>query len=60
MRYVAAYLLASLGGCKNITSDVIVGILQAGGVDADVEKVNFLLKELEGKDINEGIFFLLN
>jgi len=45
--------LAVLGGHKNITAELITGILQAGGVEVDQEKVKFLLKELEGKDINE-------
>jgi large subunit ribosomal protein LP2 len=56
MRYVAAYLLAVLGGHKNPSADLITGILQAGGIEVDQEKVKFLLKELEGKDIAEGMF----
>jgi large subunit ribosomal protein LP2 len=55
MRYVAAYLLAVLGGNKNPSAEIITGILQAGGIEVDQAKVTFLLKELEGKDLNEGI-----
>jgi large subunit ribosomal protein LP2 len=55
MRYVAAYLLATLGGHKNITAQIITDILEAGGIEADQEKITLLLKELEGKNIQEGI-----
>lgn len=59
MRYVAAYLLAVLGGNKNPSVEQIADILKAGGVDSDNEKISFLLKELEGKDINEGIYYVI-
>merc|ERR1712003_140700 len=53
MRYVAAYLLAQLGGNDAPDSAAIKAILASVGVDADEEKLNKVISELSGKDINE-------
>ena len=69
MRYVAAYLLAQLGGkdapdaaaIKNILSRFEIGIskqiikffLFSVGIDADDEKLGLVISQLAGKDINE-------
>ncbi|KAG6541649.1 hypothetical protein Mapa_016914 [Marchantia paleacea] len=55
MKVVAAYLLALLGGNASPTAKDLTAILSSVGAEADKEKINFLLKELEGKDILEVI-----
>lgn len=55
MKVVAAYLLAVLGGNINPSSEDVKSILSSVGVDADDDKVGFLLSQLEGKDITEVI-----
>jgi len=54
MRYVAAALLAALGGGEP-SADNIKKILSSVGIDADDEKVNQVVSELAGKDIEELI-----
>merc|ERR1712226_802227 len=49
MRYVAAYLLAQLGGNNAPDAAAIKAIL--GSVDADEEKMNKVISELSGKAI---------
>lgn len=53
MRYVAAYLLAVLGGNQNPDSATIKKILEQSEVSVDEDKLAKLLGELEGKDIAE-------
>ena len=69
MRYVAAYLLAQLGGndapdadaIKNILSRLVILVLEwkiilvifSVGIDADEEKLGLVISQLAGKDINE-------
>lgn len=53
MKYMAAYLLLSLGGNTSPSAEDIKGVLSSVGIDADEERLSTLLKELEGKDINE-------
>lgn len=55
MRYVAAYLLAVLGGNKNPTKGDVSKILESIGLDIEDEKIDKVMSELEGKDINEVI-----
>merc|ERR1711922_123530 len=51
MRYVAAYLLAQLGGNDAPDAAAIKAILGSAGVDADEEKMNKVISELSGKAI---------
>ena len=53
MRYVAAYLLATLGGNDNPSRDDIVKILSSVGIDIDDDRLDKVMSELQGKDINE-------
>lgn len=53
MRYVAAYLLAVLGGNQTPDSATIKKILEGSEVTVDDEKLQKLLGELEGKDLAE-------
>ncbi|XP_068678097.1 large ribosomal subunit protein P2-like [Montipora foliosa] len=55
MRYVAAYLLATLGGNKNPSASDIKDILSSVGIDVDPECLDVVIKELSGKNINEVI-----
>ncbi|KAG6547401.1 hypothetical protein Mapa_010849 [Marchantia paleacea] len=55
MKVVAAYLLALLGGNASPSAKDLTAILSSVGAEADKDKIAFLLKELEGKDILEVI-----
>lgn len=55
MRYVAAYLLALLGGNKNPSEADISKILGSVGIEVDGEKVKKVISELTGKNIEEVI-----
>lgn len=54
MRYVAAYLLASLSG-KEPSSEDIEKILSSVGIESDSQKLGLVLKELKGKDVDHLI-----
>jgi len=53
MKHVAAYLLAVLGGKANPTADDIKKILGSVASDADDAKLNKLISELKGKNLEE-------
>uniref|UniRef100_A0A3P8WC15 Large ribosomal subunit protein P2 n=1 Tax=Cynoglossus semilaevis TaxID=244447 RepID=A0A3P8WC15_CYNSE len=55
MRYVAAYLLAVLGGNTKPSAKDIKTILGSVGIEAEDDRLNKLqvINELNGKDINE-------
>ncbi|KAG7493614.1 60S acidic ribosomal protein P2-like [Solea senegalensis] len=53
MRYVAAYLLAVLGGNTSPSAKDIKSILGSVGIEADDERLKKIINELNGKDINE-------
>nr|XP_029526912.1 60S acidic ribosomal protein P2-like [Oncorhynchus nerka] len=53
MRYVAAYLLAVLGGNTSPSSKDIKTILGSVGIEAEAERLDKVVNELNGKDINE-------
>lgn len=55
MRYVAAYLLAVLGGKANPAGGDIEKILSSVGIEADQEKLKKVISELNGKSIDELI-----
>lgn len=55
MRYVAAYLLAVLGGNKNPSASDIKNILGSVGIEAEDERLDRVISELSGKDVNEVI-----
>merc|ERR1712223_2284441 len=54
MRYIAAAILASLGG-KSIDADNIKSILGSVGIEAEPHKIDLVVKELAGKNIEELI-----
>lgn len=53
MKHLAAYLLLGLAGNSSPSAEDIKGVLSAVGIEADEERLESLLKELEGKDISE-------
>lgn len=55
MRYLAAYLLLKLGGNESPSADDIKKVLGSVGVDLDAEKAGRVIKQLEGKNIDEVI-----
>ncbi|XP_043267072.1 60S acidic ribosomal protein P2 [Venturia canescens] len=55
MRYVAAYLLAALGGKASPTQTDIEKILSSVGIEADSEKLSKVIAELNGKSIEDLI-----
>ncbi|KAI0343253.1 ribosomal protein 60S [Trametopsis cervina] len=52
MRYIAAYLLLQIGGNTSPSADDIKKVLGAVGIESDEERLEKLISELEGKDIN--------
>ena len=52
MKHLAAYLLLGLAGNSTPSADDIKGVLESVGIDADQERLDKLLEELDGKDIN--------
>uniref|UniRef100_A0A8P4KH45 Large ribosomal subunit protein P2 n=1 Tax=Dicentrarchus labrax TaxID=13489 RepID=A0A8P4KH45_DICLA len=55
MRYVAAYLLAALGGNDNPEAKDIKKILESVGIEADDTRLGKVISELSGKNVNEVI-----
>lgn len=53
MKHLAAYLLLGLGGNTSPKASDIETVLSSVGIDADKERLDKLISELEGKDINE-------
>ncbi|VDO19329.1 unnamed protein product [Heligmosomoides polygyrus] len=53
MKYLGAYLLATLGGNGSPSAKDILAILGAGGLDCDMEDANKVVDALAGKSITE-------
>ena len=53
MRHLATYLLLKLGGNDNPSAEDITTALGAVGVEVDASRLDLLIKELDGKDIDE-------
>ncbi|RPD64403.1 ribosomal protein 60S [Lentinus tigrinus ALCF2SS1-7] len=52
MRHLAAYLLLQIGGNASPSAADIKKVLGAVGIEADDERLEKLISELEGKDVN--------
>jgi len=52
MRHIAAYLLLKIGGNDSPTSSDVKKVLSVVGIEADDERLDKLISELDGKDIN--------
>jgi len=55
MKYVAAYLLANLGGNKNPSADDLKKILSSVGIEGDNARIEAVIAELKGKKVDEVI-----
>ncbi|XP_055328529.1 uncharacterized protein LOC129581457 [Paramacrobiotus metropolitanus] len=55
MRYLAAYLLCTLGGKTNPTAEDIEKVLSSVGIDADKQRIKLVLEKLKGKNVEEVI-----
>ncbi|KAI5963389.1 RPP2B [Candida theae] len=55
MKYLAAYLLLVQGGNASPSASDISSLLESVGVEVEESRLSTLLKDLEGKDINELI-----
>lgn len=62
MRYVAAYLLAALGGNNSPSAADLEKIIGSVGIEAEADKVKKIIAELKGKNledlIKEGMMML--
>ncbi|ODQ66585.1 hypothetical protein NADFUDRAFT_65139 [Nadsonia fulvescens var. elongata DSM 6958] len=53
VKYLAAYLLLNAAGNAAPSAADITSVLSAVGIEVEEEKLTLLLKELEGKSIDE-------
>lgn len=53
MKHLAAYLLLGLGGNTSPSAEDVKGVLSSVGIDADPDRLDKLITELEGKDLQE-------
>ncbi|KAB8254657.1 60s acidic ribosomal protein-domain-containing protein [Aspergillus pseudonomiae] len=55
MKHLAAYLLIALAGNATPSAEDIKSVLSSVGIDADEERLQKLISELEGKDLQQLI-----
>ncbi|KAI9819550.1 MAG: 60S acidic ribosomal protein P2 [Pycnora praestabilis] len=55
MKHLAAYLLLGLGGNTSPSSEDIKSVLESVGIETDDERLEKLLSELKGKDLQQLI-----
>ncbi|KAJ5172582.1 hypothetical protein N7492_005175 [Penicillium capsulatum] len=55
MKHLAAYLLLALAGNESPSAADIKGVLSSVGVDADSDRLEKVIAELQGKDLQELI-----
>ncbi|MCD9639721.1 60s acidic ribosomal protein P2 [Datura stramonium] len=55
MKVIATYLLAVLGGNASPTAEDLKAILSSVSAEADEAKIELLLSQVKGKDLNELI-----
>ncbi|WVQ63636.1 60S acidic ribosomal protein P2 [Kwoniella sp. B9012] len=55
MKYLASYLLLQLGGNASPSAADVKAHLETVGIEAEQERLDKLISELDGKDINELI-----
>lgn len=56
MKYLAAYLLLTIGGNAAPAAKDITSLLATVGIEAESERIETLIAQLAGKDINEVNF----
>lgn len=60
MRYIAAYLLLKIAGVESPSVSDIVKVIESVGIEVDGDRIESLLSELKGKDINAVRFLSLS
>merc|ERR1712166_739207 len=55
MKHLAAFALLVLGGKENPTAADVEAFLKKAGVSADSEKIEAMIKAMEGKKFNEAV-----
>ncbi|KAL9611800.1 MAG: hypothetical protein Q9167_003568 [Letrouitia subvulpina] len=55
MKHLAAYLLLTLGGNSSPSADDVKDVLGSVGIEADEDRLDKLISELEGKNLQELI-----
>ncbi|CAL5869567.1 uncharacterized protein PFLUO_LOCUS3797 [Penicillium psychrofluorescens] len=55
MKHLAAYLLIALAGNESPSAADVKGVLSSVGIDADSDRLDKLIAELKGKDLQELI-----
>lgn len=53
MKYLAAYLLLALAGNEAPSSADIKAVLSSVGIDAEADRLDKVISELQGKDLQE-------
>lgn len=53
MKFLAAYLLLNLAGNASPSAEDIKSVLESVGIEAEGDRLDKLLSELEGKDIQQ-------
>ena len=53
MKYVAAYILLSLGGKKDVTEKDLADFFKAVGIESDAGQIKAVVDNLHGKNLNE-------
>lgn len=53
MKHLAAYLLLQMGGNSSPSASDIKSLFDTVGIEAEEERLDKLISELEGKDVNE-------
>ena len=56
MRHIAAYLLLQIGGNASPSAADVKKVLSAVGIEAEDDRLEKLISELEGKDVNAVCF----
>ena len=59
MRYIAAYLLLKIAGNESPTAADVTKVIQSVGIEVDEARLDSLISELDGKDVNAVRIFTL-
>lgn len=57
MRYIAAYLLLKIAGNESPTAADVTKVIQSVGIEVDESRLDSLISELDGKDVNAVRYF---
>ncbi|CAJ0541679.1 Ff.00g081710.m01.CDS01 [Fusarium sp. VM40] len=55
MKHLAAYLLLTLGGNESPSAADVKAVLESVGIEADSDRLDTLISELKGKNVNDLI-----